>query len=134
MAFTIVLLDVGEATDELGAPAFNMARFSITDGRDTYLWRRGHIPLDTDVLEFLTGEAEVLWRFASAYQEPVDVDELHLRDFRQQARAELDWLSAIIPAIDDMTALQVRGVVKRLAQQNAQLITSLMFLAKRVRE
>lgn len=43
---------------------------------------------------------------------------------------EIDWLDGVIPQVDTMTAAQVRGLAKRLAQENRQIIRILVFLAR----
>jgi len=52
--------------------------------------------------------------------------------FVNQADTEVAWLETNIPNIDTMDATQVRAVVKRLAQENLEIIKALRYIAKRV--
>lgn len=57
------------------------------------------------------------------------------RDFGatiDQINAEIDYLNTTIPAIDTMTAAQVRDVVKRLAQENREILKALRWVARRL--
>jgi len=48
----------------------------------------------------------------------------------KQARNEIDFLETTIPNIDSMTAVQVRDVVKRLAQENLRMLKAILQLGK----
>lgn len=53
-----------------------------------------------------------------------------LTDIIDQGENEIAYLDSTIPNIDTMTAVQVRDVVKRLAQENRQIIKALLYLAR----
>lgn len=70
---------------------------------------------------------------AQALVDVGDVDErvtdrFNFRDLKTKAANELDYLNTTIPQIDTMTAAQVRDVVKRLAQENRQIIKAMKHL------
>lgn len=65
----------------------------------------------------------------------VNEDVNESRDFSAtiaQINGELDYLNATIPNIDTMTAAQVRSVVKRLAQENREILKALRWVARRL--
>lgn len=53
--------------------------------------------------------------------------------FLIEAQAEIDFLDAIIPTVDTMTAGQVRSLAKRLAQENRAIIKALKYAVKRLK-
>lgn len=53
-------------------------------------------------------------------------------DLKQKAINELAYLDTTIPQIDTMTSVQVRDVVKRLAQENRQIIKAFRYLFDRL--
>lgn len=54
------------------------------------------------------------------------------RDLKAKAANELDWLDTTIPLIDSMNGAQVRDVVKRLAQENRQIIRAFKHLFNKI--
>lgn len=65
--------------------------------------------------------------YSAFLERRVDFDELANR-----AIAEIEWLNDTIPQIDTMTAAQVRGVVKRLAQENLRQIKAWRYIFNRL--
>lgn len=69
---------------------------------------------------------------AGASNEREDILVNDIKGMLATAQAEIDYLDTTIPTIDAMTATQVRSVVKRLSQENRQIIKALIRLAYRV--
>lgn len=55
-----------------------------------------------------------------------------MTDLQTAASSELDYLDTTIPTIDTMTDVQVRDVVKRLAQENRQMIRAWQYVLNRL--
>lgn len=99
---------------------------------DGYRWRVGGLPLEGNLQAILEANEARLLAAAQAAGEPVDSGEVDFADFVDRATSEIAWLEATIPNIDTMTAAEVRAVVKRLAQENVEVIRSLRYLARRL--
>ena len=54
-------------------------------------------------------------------------------ELAEQATAEIEWLEETIPQIEAMTVVEVRAVVKRLAQENLRCIRAWRYVIRRLR-
>lgn len=81
----------------------------------------------------VTGE-EIPGDIDPTLADPDYADKVQQRvDFKALADAvdaEIDWLNATIPNIDTMTALEVRAVVKRLAQENREMMKAWRYVLR----
>lgn len=57
---------------------------------------------------------------------------LDFKPFGNLIETELTWLDSNIPNIDAMTATQVRSVVKRLAQENREIIKAFRYIIRKL--
>lgn len=132
MAITINILSIKQSESIATGETYQHAEFTITDGVDEYLHSRGSIPDGADVQSFLDAEADALWAGASAQAKVVDSDQVDFAGVIGDIQTEIDYLNLTIPLIDTMTAVQVRDVVKRLAQENRGILRALRWVAKRI--
>lgn len=59
-------------------------------------------------------------------------ERLDLRELGQLISGEVDWLRVVNQTIDSMTAGEVRDVVKRMAQENKQMLLAFRYLVRKL--
>ena len=77
-----------------------------------------------DLLGFFEPKEDELWYVAQQKQYPGDLYQVR-KDFEalaDKADAEIVWLEETISQIDTMTLEELRGVLKRVAQENLETI------------
>lgn len=94
------------------------------------------IPLDADAQGWIDDHAAQIEADALDHGAPCDGAPYMARvDFgilADAAAAEIAWLDDTIPQIDSMTIEEVRGVVKRLAQENLRQIKAWLYVLRRL--
>jgi len=79
-----------------------------------------------------THEAEAQVLIDTGKHDPIRETRPDFDELSSRASAEIDWLDATIPNVDTMTGEEVRGVVKRLAQENLQTIKAWRYILRRL--
>lgn len=77
-------------------------------------------------------QAEVQAAIDVGQRDPVRETRPDLEMLAGEADAEIGWLNETIPQIDTMAAVQVRDVVKRLAQENLRQIKAWKYIFRRL--
>lgn len=69
---------------------------------------------------------------AGVYNEDVAVKKVDFEGLADKVESEIVWLDTTIPAIDGMTAAEVRDTVKRLAQENQAMLRAWRYVLRRL--
>lgn len=123
-----------EFVDE--SPSFWNCWLELTQGDESYslpATAPGEIA-ESELLAHFGADEASLWQTAQRKQYPGGVYQgrKDFESFAARATTEIGWLEETIPAIDTMTAAQVRDVVKRLAQENLEMIRAWRYVIRRL--
>lgn len=123
------LISAHDTTDETGI----QITYSVGDDIRALWLSSGEIEglTPAQIKTLAQSRADLDTGLAGATGEREDVLVNDIKGMLATAQAEIDYLDTTIPTVDAMTAAQVRTVVKRLAQENRQIIKALIRLAYR---
>jgi hypothetical protein len=119
------------------SPAFWNCWLELTQGDESYslpATAPGNMAEGDLLVHFEAGEAR-LWRIAQEKAHPGGLYQVR-KDFEalaDKAAAEVAWLEETIPQIETMTLEELRGVLKRLARENAETIRAWRYVIRRLK-